>query len=279
MTRNPFLVGAPSPIGMIAALGLALLAASPAAAQDRDAQGRLTVFGWSLTGARIGMSFEPDYLGSNDYRLAPTGSLSLSRHEVGEPRFGAPDDGLSVSLVGDDALSAGLVGRWRSGRDNKNDLRGFERVGGTVEGGGFVNWWPADWLRVRGEVRHGVGGHVNWAADLGADAVERSGAWVLSAGPRLAWADDRFTRSYFQVTPLDAARSPLGVQAFAPSGSFWSPGALASAEYRVSKHWSLTAVGEYHRLTGDAADSPIVARLGSKDQYGASLSVRYAFGS
>ena len=221
---------------------------------------------------------EPDHLGSDDYRLAPSGSVSFSRKDAAAGRWGAPDDGLSVGLVGDETLSAGVVGRWRSGRGNDHDLRGFEKIDGTVEAGAFANWWAADWLRVRGEVRHGIGGHDSWSADLGADAVERTGAWVLSAGPRLAWADSDFTRTYFEVTPTDAARSPLGLAPFAAGGGYWAPGVVASAEYRVGRSWTLSAVGQYRRLTGDAASSPLVAGLGSRDQFQASLSVGYAFG-
>lgn len=263
--------------GALAATASVLLTAPAASAEDFSPPGGVTVFGWYLSHARIGLGVEPDYLGSNDYRIAPTGSISFARHGAGQSGFAAPDDGFSVGLLGDQTLSAGLVGRWRSGRGNDHDLRGFDKIDGTVEAGGFVNWWAADWLRVRGEVRHGIGGHDNWSADLGADAVGRTGSWVLSVGPRLAWADDDFTRTYFAVTPIEAARSPFGIQPFAPGGAYWAPGVLASADYHLSRSWRVTAVGEYRRLTGDAADSPLVAVLGSKDQFHASLSVTYAF--
>jgi len=279
MTHNPSQVGASCLVGGITGLSLGLMAALPAAAQDDSSQGYMSFLGWSLTSARVGVSVEPDYLGSNNYRVGPTGSLSFSRHPGERSKFSAPDDGFNLGLAGGDMLSAGLVGRWQPGRNNHaHDLRGFDDVGGTVEAGGFVNWWAGDWLRVRGEVRHGIGGHVDWAADLGVDAVARTGDWIFSAGPRLSWADDRFTRSYFEVSPLEAARSPFAIQPFAPHGSFWSPGALATAEYRVSKSWSFALDGAYRRLTGDAVKSPIVAKLGSKDQLSTTLSVRYAFG-
>jgi len=259
------------------AAGVLLLAAPAATAEDAPAQGGFNVFGWYLSRAHIGVGFEPDYLGSNDYRFAPSGSISFARRGAKPGPWGAPDDGFSVGLVGDETFSAGLVGRWRSGRDDKHDLRGLDKIDGTVEAGAYADWWPAEWLRVRGELRHGIGGHDAWSADLGADAVARTGPWVVSVGPRLAWADNAFTSLYFGVTPAEAARSPLGIAPFAAGGEFWSPGALASAEYRVNRAWSVTLVGGYRRLTGDAAKSPLVANLGSKDQYRASLSVTYAF--
>ena len=55
-------------------------------------------------------------------------------------------------------------------------------------------------------------------------------------------------------------------------------GGLASAEYRWSRRWSILADVSYQRLTGDAADSPLGARLGSRDQYRGAIGVRYRFG-
>ena len=55
-------------------------------------------------------------------------------------------------------------------------------------------------------------------------------------------------------------------------------GALASAEYRWTRRWSLLGHVDYSRIFGKAGDSPVVAQLGSKDQVTASFGLRYAFG-
>lgn len=261
-------------IRALAAVG-ALLNGLPASAQEEAGQGK-TYFGRTLS-THILLGVAPDYMGSNDYHLVPAGSLSLSTPGT-ELIFTAPDDGVSVALVGGNTLSAGLVGRWLPRRGNDGDLRGFEKIDWAVEAGGFVIWWPADWLRLRGEVRRGFGGHTSWAANLGADAVYRQGPWVVSIGPRVLWADDDFTSTYFRVTPTEAARSPFGINAYAPKGDFRSPGGIGSVEYRWNRRWSFTADVEYQRLIGDAADSPIVTRLGSQDQFSANIGVRYTFG-
>jgi outer membrane protein len=227
--------------------------------------------------ATLQLRVAPDYMGSRTYRLGPGGSLSLSRPGA-QPVFSAPDDSPSLRVIGDRGLTAGLVARWRSGRDDHGALRGFDKIDWSVELGAFVDWWPTDGLRVRGEARHGFGGNHGWMADLGADLVHQDPGWILSIGPRVHWADSKFTRTYFGVTPLEAARSPFGIGAFAGDGSFTAAGVLASAEYRWTPRLSFVANADYRRLTGTAADSPIVATLGSKDQFGAALGVRYAFG-
>lgn len=253
-------------------VAIAIASASSAVAQESAP----SLFGWTLDSARAGLRYGPDYMGSDDYRPWFTGAVVLSRRGAGPEPFGAPDDGVSLGLVGKGPLTAGVAGRWRSSRDNDNDLRGFDEIDGAVEAGVFVNWQPADWLRLRAEARHGFGGHHSWVGDFGADAVARTDRWTFTAGPRLGWGDSSFTRKYFAVTEADAARS--GLSPFSPSGVSWSPGALVSAEYRVSTRWSIEAVGTYRRVTGDAADSPIVAGLGSPDQFSASLSARYRLG-
>jgi outer membrane protein len=250
---------------------------TPAAAQDHKGLTDITVLGWSLNNWRLGVRVAPDYIGSDNYRLELSGSLNAARRGT-EPSFGAPDDGLSLGLFGGRGWSVGVSGRLRSPRGDDDDLRGFEKIDRAVEAGAFMNYWPNDQLRLRGEIRRGFGGHGAWVANLGADAIWREEPLVLSIGPRLAWGDDEFVRTYFGVDPAEAARSPFGIAPYAPTGAATAAGVVASAERRMSRHWSLTAAASYRRLFGDAADSPIVADLGSPDQFNTTLGVRYTFG-
>ncbi len=263
--------------GAAAAWAAVLTWALPAPVQARADLTDITIFGWSLHDLRFGARLAPDYMGSNDYRLFPSGSINFARRGT-QPGFGAPDDGASLGLIGGAQWSAGLTGRLRGPRDNDNDLKGFDKVDWAAEGGVFATYWPRDWLRVRGELRRGVGGHQSWIADLGSDLVWREGPLVASLGPRLSWADKDFARTYFSVTPAEADRSPFGLAPYAPDGPALAAGLTASAEYSLNRHWNLVAAARYRRALGDIADSPIVADLGSPDQFSASLSVRYILG-
>jgi outer membrane protein len=115
-------------------------------------------------------------------------------------------------------------------------------------------------------------------ANLGADAIWREEGLVLSVGPRLSWGEAKFTRTYFSVDPEEAARSPFGISPYRPTGAALAAGLVANVEYRVSGNWGVTAAASYKRVLGDAADSPIVADLGSPDQFSATLGVRYILG-
>jgi outer membrane protein len=171
-----------------------------------------------------------------------------------------------------------VVARGRSSRDDDKNLRGIHKIDFALEPGVYAEWWPMEAVRLHAEARHGVMGNSAWSGDVAADLVHDDPKWLLSIGPRLHLGDSRFTRTYFDITATDAARSPFGTGPYAASGTFVSWGGLASAEYRWSRRWSLLADVSYQRLTGDAADSPIVARLGSVDQFRGTVGVRYRFG-
>jgi len=260
-----------------AAVGVLTLLSGPMAmAQTDDGSGGMTIFGLSVS-ARVSASVSPDYLGSNDYKVGPT--VSFSFHRPGHQHtFHAPDDSPDLQLVGDKALSGGLVVRGRSSRDDSGDLQGVHKIDFALEPGVFVEWWPAQSLRLRGEARRGVMGNSAWSGDVAADLVHDDDTWLLSVGPRLHLGDSRFTRTYFDISAADAAGSPFGIAAYNADKAFTAWGGLASAEYRWSPRWSLLANASYERLLGDAADSPIVARLGSANQYKAAVGVRYRFG-
>jgi MipA family protein len=257
--------------------GLMLLQASAASAQQTDVGGGGgTLFGWSVAG-NLRAQVAPDYMGAKTYSVGPAGGLQFWR-SGDQPAFAAPDDSPGLQVLGDRTLSAGLVARYRSGRGDDDALRGFDKIDWAIEPGIYAEWWPMDGLRLHGEVRHGVHGDEAWTGDLAADAVHDDPRWLLSLGPRLHLGDSKFTQTYFGVTAAEAARSPFGISAFSADGAFTSGGALASVEYRWTRRWSILADADYERLFGKAGDSPIVARLGSRDQITAALGLRYAFG-
>jgi len=232
--------------------------------------------GWIVT-LKGNLRAQPTYPGADDLSFIGYPSFSLRRAGTVE-RFSAPDDGLSFSFLDDSALRFGVVGRFQGGRYLKDDRRlfGLNKIDWAVEPGLFVEYWPVEFLRARAEIRHGINGHEGFVADLGLDLVQTFGAFTVSAGPRLSLGDDEFTRTYFGVTPVEAALNGQ-VDAYSPSGGITSVGATASASYVWSEQWSTTAFVTYKRLVGDAADSPIVQAFGSENQVGVGLTVSYSF--
>jgi outer membrane scaffolding protein for murein synthesis (MipA/OmpV family) len=232
--------------------------------------------GWIIT-IKANLQADPSYPGSDE--LSFIGYPSLSFRRVGTPeRFSAPDDGLSFSFLDESAFRFGFVGRFQSGRylDDDRRLVGLEKIDWALEPGVFLEYWPVEFLRARAEIRRGFNGHEGFVADLGLDLVQRFGAFTVSAGPRLSLGDDEFTRTYFGVTPVEAALNGE-VTPYDPSGGITSVGVAASATYAWSEQWSTTAFVSYKHLVGDAADSPIVKQFGSENQVGVGLTISYSF--
>ena len=111
----------------------------------------------------------------------------------------------------------------------------------------------------------------------GLDEQLRFGAFTLSGGPRIALGDGDFTRTYFGVRPFEAVLNGA-LPAYRPSGGVTSVGLATALSYDWSPQWSSTVSASYSRLVSDAADSPIVKRFGSENQFtfGASLSYSFA---
>jgi outer membrane scaffolding protein for murein synthesis (MipA/OmpV family) len=232
--------------------------------------------GWIVT-LKVNAVAGPRFPGSDELGAIAYPSVSFRR--VGEPRrFSTPDDGISFGLYETPAFRAGIVGRYVGGRYFETDRRlfGLDDVKWAVEPGLFVEAWPVSFLRARAELRRGINGHDGFVADLGLDLVQRFGAFTASIGPRLALGDGRFTRAYFGVTPGEAFLNGQ-VTPYRPSGGITSAGVAAALTYDWSERWSTTVHATYRRLTGDAADSPIVRRFGSENQVTLGASASYSF--
>ncbi|MBF9235308.1 MipA/OmpV family protein [Microvirga alba] len=234
--------------------------------------------GWIITLTGYG-EVGPRYPGSDKFSVF--GYPSIDYRRVGEPaRWSAPDDGIDFAVLDWPNFRAGPVVRFEGGRyyGSERQLFGLRKVNWSIEPGLFAEYWPANWLRARAEVRYGVNGYDGFVGDLEVDLVRREGLYTFSIGPRVSFGDSNFARAYFSVTPFEASLNGL-VTPFKAKGGVTSAGVLASASYAWSEQWTTTVYAGYRRLIGDAADSPITRRLGSADQFlvGASLSYSFVF--
>ncbi len=261
-------------------LAVLVASAAPLAAQNREVSGGpiSDSGGWIVT-VRGNAVASPKYPGSSDlgFIAYPSGSI---RRAGSTPGYSAPDDGVGFALYETAAFKLGPVVRYQAGRysGGNAELRGIHDLKWTVEPGVFAEIWAVpDVLRARFEIRRGFHGHEGIVGNFGLDLVQRFGAWTFSAGPRVSAGDSEYMNSTFGVTRQDAAWNPR-VTPYKANGGIKGYGAAGAATYQFSESWSTTVHAGYERLVGDAAKSPIVTSLGSKDQirFGAALS--YSFG-
>ena len=84
------------------------------------------------------------------------------------------------------------------------DLTGLDPVRSGIEAGGFAEFYPTDWLRVRGEVRRGFRAHEGVVADVEIDAFADITPEVrISGGPRMSFASADYFDAYYGVSPAE----------------------------------------------------------------------------
>ncbi len=259
------------------------ITASAASAADLTPPAPAPVEGWTIT-LGVGPEVFNSFPGASSVSIWPTGYISYRRPGEPEP-FVSPDDGLGIALLDLPWIKAGPVARFISERTlsggfgtlgNNNNFFGLHNVGFTAELGGFLELWPADFVRARFEARQGVSGAQGFDGNIELDFVQRYGPWTFSVGPRFQFGDDQFVNAYFSVTPAEAALNG-NVFAYQAHGGLTSVGGLGAIKYAFSPAWSTTVFGGVNRYTGSASGSPIPNRLGSLDDLTAGVIVAYTF--
>jgi outer membrane scaffolding protein for murein synthesis (MipA/OmpV family) len=173
----------------------------------------------------------------------------------------------------------------RLGRNNVDDpvVSQVHEIHTTVEGGGFIGYeyeHPGSVpYRLRGSVTVMTNAGVVYT---GARVSVNGSFWMplyrrvfAGAGVGASWVSQGFNQVYFGVTQDDSARSGLPV--FSPSGGLEQMTGWLAAIYQFDKHWFGGAMIYYQRVSGSAADSPIVTQRGNRNQITYGAGIAYAF--
>lgn len=188
-------------------------------------------------------------------------------------------DSLQYRLIKSGPFEAGpLAGVWLGRRDSDGDkLLGLGDIdAGLVVGGygavrfGYTKFQASYHTQVTGE---DVGSLIRLRADA---EVPVSRGFKLLAGVGTNYATNRYNDKYFGVSAAQAAGSIAGLPFYDPGDGFKDVFAGAGAEFDITDRWTARFYGEYSRLIGDAADSPVIE---TKDQFSGLLSISYQFGS
>jgi len=252
---------------------IAMLATvSPGAAQE----GMLDSLSgdWQLTIGASGF-FTPKFEGADDMVFSVSPMISIGRAGPAA-RFSSRNDNISFALVDTGAFKAGAAGKILFERDGDDIADGIDpvRFGGEI--GGFAEVYPTDWLRVRGELRHGIRSHSGVVGDVAVDAFyDVNPAVRVSGGPRASFATSDYFDAYYGISANEAAQS--GISAYDPGGGMRSAGLGGAITWQTTENVTTSLFGEYQRLLGPAADSSIVRERGSADQFTIGLSATYRF--
>jgi outer membrane protein len=231
---------------------------------------------WTATIGAEG-AYKPDFEGANASMLSPVPIIYIRRAGSAD-NFRSPRDNASIALIDFGDLRAGPAAKFVSARDQGSNsaLYGLGDVKAAFELGGFIEYFPVDWFRLRNETRAGMGGHSGVVSDFSADfIVPVTRSLTVSAGPRFTLESTGATSPYFSINEAQALATGLSV--FDAKGGAHSVGAGAQVKYRINPQWEVHSYVEYDRLLGDAAKSPLVTVRGSVNQTTVGIGASYSF--
>lgn len=256
----------PSRLILLGSTAALLLAAAPAVAQDAMPQTQYVL------DLGAGVMTKPRYDGSDSYLFSPMPIIAVGRFYI--PGLGQVADGkkeMGVFFY----PSFNFVGE-RKPSDDK-DLRGTRKINWALEAG-LGAGFQGENFRVFAEVRQGFNGHKGQVGQFGADLITRPmDRLEWSIGPRVGFASSKYMNTYFSVSAAESAAS--GLARFKAGGGFKSIGVETRFTYDLNDKVKLHLQGGYDRLIGDAGKSPLVGKVGSKDQFniGTGLTYRFSF--
>ena len=231
---------------------------------------------WYLTIGASGI-VAPNFEGGKKYLFSASPIVSLGK-AGNTARFVSRNDNISLALIDDGNVRAGLTGKFLFGRDDGDakELKGLDPVRWGGEAGGFFEFYPTDWMRMRAELRHGIRAHNGFVADIAADAFYDVTPEVrLSGGPRASIASSKYFDAYYGVGAAESQASGIGE--YHPGGGLKSLGLGGAVTWKVTDPMTASLFGEYSRLMGPAADSTLVKERGSRDQFMIGVSTTYRF--
>jgi MipA family protein len=256
---------------------------APAPAPDSPAAYAPAAPDWIVTiggELRIG----PKWPGAPTDKFGLTGGPLFSIRKIGTPPeyFGPLDSfGFSVLDIGQFKIGPAVKLIWQRKASDDAALNGLGDIDFALQVGAFAEYWPVQWLRLRGELRQGFGGERGVTGNLFADAVVPAGQFRFSGGPRLTVQTTAAVSPYFSITPAQSAGSTVAglpaLPVYHASGGVYSYGAGGQIEYFFNPQWATYGFIEYERLVGSAADSPLVTQRGSPNQVTFGLGARYSF--
>ena len=223
----------------------------------------------------LGAQLQPEFIGADTTYVAPLFHINTARgtHEFG---FGAPDDAPSFTAVSKDGFSFGPSGNIQWKRKQSEVGAPVGNISTTFEVGAFAQYEAKDSFRLRAELLKGVNGHDGLLGSIGVDKIWRDGdRYVLSIGPRVLLSDGRYQRAYFGVSP--AASLASGLPVYDPGGGVYALAMTSGFSYQLDSRWGLFGFARYERLVGDAAKSPIIHELGSRNQLSGGIGLNYTF--
>lgn len=223
----------------------------------------------------IGPQYRPDYLGSDNYKVAPDIVFYL---KFGN-RATVDNSGIELNLLSLSNFQLGPVIKINGGRSEKDndDLLGMGNIDASLELGAYAKARIADKYVLRLTGRRAVfTGHRGWlfTAQVNALLYQKEKLGVVGS---IEWtgATKRYSQFFFGVTPGQSIAS--GLREYDATDSGRDIKVSIAAKYDWDEKWSINGVVEYSRLIGAIGNSPLVSDIGSASQFKVGTFATYTF--
>ncbi|MCP5159308.1 MAG: MipA/OmpV family protein [Gammaproteobacteria bacterium] len=231
----------------------------------------------------LGVGVTPEYSGSDDYVWGAAPGLYYQFKDSNRfiEWYGPVAD---MNLLDSPTWQVGPILAYQFGRNDVDDdvIARLSDVDGTIEGGLIVsythnNFEGIPWrLRVGAQVLGDLGDvysgtHSSLWANFWFPISHRA---VVGIGGGASWASSSFNRAYYGISSRDSLAS--GLPAFNPGGGLTQWYAWPAVVFQITPEWYAGAGLLYQRISGDAADSPIV-KHGDANQVSGGVGVGYAW--
>jgi outer membrane protein len=235
----------------------------------------------NFVGAGLGVTTE--WMGSKDKvaGIAPGARIKFSKYRFAE-LYGPLAD---VNILNVPHWEFGPVISYRFGREDVEDpvVNRLPGIRGGLEAGAFAGYNYTNAGGVPWRLRVGVATFAAIAGDAtGGHVTPYTSVWMplsrvvfVGLGSGFTWSSKSFMQQRFGVTPSGSAASGLPV--FSADSGIRQVYVWPAVIVRLSEHWFGGAGAFYQRLTGDAADSPIVTQRGDPNQWTAGIGIGYAW--
>ncbi len=226
---------------------------------------------WSVRIGAMGV-YTPAYEGSDAYELRGFPQIDITFRDT---VFVNARRGVGAYVWNRNNLKLGLSVGYTFGRDedDSDDLRGL----GDIDDGATANlvfeWGIGDVaLDARYEEQitgHDTGFQVHLGLGYDLRIAEET---TVKPSLKTTFASSDYMEEHFGVSPGQSARS--GISAYEADSGFKSLGFHLMVVHRLNQHWGIQAGAGYDRLTGEAADSPVVK---DENQYRVTIGLSYQF--
>lgn len=213
--------------------------------------------GWGMT-LGAGLAQAPRYPGGSTerVRLVPLVSLNYRGRLFIGPL------GIGVVAIRCHGFRAGPVLGFERGRAEDDDprLAGLGDIASGATAGLFAGYarGPLEVLATARQAVSHSGDGLSGLLQLNVRHVSAAARVRVAAGPDLEFGNSDFQRTWFGISPTQSAASGLPV--YTPGAGVNRMGLHAGLTYRASTHVLWRLFGRISELTGDAAQSPVVAR-------------------